>query len=519
MLDGGLEGTAAFLAMEYAPGESLDIALRSAAAPWPIDRALPWLTVVANAIDAAWAEGSRHGALHPRDILLSSDSPDVRVTGFGIASALESIGEKPPVRRPYTAPERLSGQAWDVRADVYSLGVIAHEVLAGRRPAGPGEQDGVFAPGMQPGTRVSLRRVLAAALAQRPEDRFDRATTFVEALAAASRGETPAMPATGPTAPVPVTLAETTTIEVEKADMRSFASEAEDERAGDVPPAPPEVPHVLVRPSAELPPAPQKAPVPPVAAEPPLEAPRTHLPGSVIVPEAEPLPPAEPVTPAIERAPKVVAASSGARPAPIARSTERPPSGRATGPLRLTSPDESLTREPLSSHAWQAPPERSRYPWVAIAAALLAGVAIGVAGTYQFGLRRAQTVAQSTAPAASTSARADTDVPVAPPPAASDPAARPAAPATEPPATAPTAVPERPDRRTSSARPRRGAACSSGPSRAARWSSWTVAARERRRRRRCAICPWARTPSRSRTPGTCRSPSRCISPRRLRHGR
>lgn len=145
VVDAGLEGTMAFVAMDYASGESLDVAMRHTM-PVPIDRAVPVLAEVAAAIDAAWREGVGHGALHPRDILVSSGSSDCRITGFGIISALESIGEKPPVRRPYAAPERVAGHPWDLRADVYSLGVIAHELLAGRRPAGA-EQDGVLAPG------------------------------------------------------------------------------------------------------------------------------------------------------------------------------------------------------------------------------------------------------------------------------------------------------------------------------------------------------------------------------------
>ena len=53
-----------------------------------------------------------------------------------LSAALDSVGLRPPVRRPYTAPERATGDPWDGRADVYSLTAIAHEVLTGRRPAG-----------------------------------------------------------------------------------------------------------------------------------------------------------------------------------------------------------------------------------------------------------------------------------------------------------------------------------------------------------------------------------------------
>lgn len=159
--------------MEFATGESLDVAMRHLA-PLPLDEALPMLAAIASAIDAAWGTGLGHGALHPRDIIVAPGTLDVRVTGFGIVPALESIGVAPPPRRPYSAPERAAGQAWDVRADVYSLGAIAHELLTGRRPIGSGEQD----------AGEPLHRVLAVALAADPDDRFPSATAFVEALEA-----------------------------------------------------------------------------------------------------------------------------------------------------------------------------------------------------------------------------------------------------------------------------------------------------------------------------------------------
>ena len=192
-VDAGLEGTTAYLAMDYVAGETLDVAFRHLA-PAPLDRALPVLTQIADALEAGWAVGLGHGALHPRDAFLTAGADDVRVTGIGVVPALEATGVKAPVRRPYTAPERAAGEAWDIRADVYSLGAIAHELLTRRRPAGAGEQDGAFATGLTPEQRVHVRRVLAAALAERPEHRFPTPAAFATALTAVARGETPVLP-------------------------------------------------------------------------------------------------------------------------------------------------------------------------------------------------------------------------------------------------------------------------------------------------------------------------------------
>jgi serine/threonine-protein kinase len=192
VLDGGLEGTTAFLAMEYIAGETLDIAFRHLA-PAPLARALPILSTMATAIDTAAAAGFGHGALHPRDVFFRSGSDDVLITGFGVVPALETLGFRPPARRPYAAPERIAGAPADLRADVYSLGAIAHELLTRRRPAGPGEQDGELSSGLSPESRALVRRVLATALAARPDERFQSATAFVEALSGAVHGEDAAM--------------------------------------------------------------------------------------------------------------------------------------------------------------------------------------------------------------------------------------------------------------------------------------------------------------------------------------
>ena len=95
---------------------------------------------LADALDFAASVNIVHGALHPRDVLLSSD--DTRLTGVGVARALEQIGVAAPVRRPYTAPERMAGAFWDRRADVFSLAALLHELLWGRRVSGLGADAG-----------------------------------------------------------------------------------------------------------------------------------------------------------------------------------------------------------------------------------------------------------------------------------------------------------------------------------------------------------------------------------------
>ncbi len=182
----GMEGHLPYLAQEYVAAESLDIAMKHYAPAVPA-RVMPFLTSIAGALDAAAASGVLHGALHPRDVFVTTE--EARATGFGIVQAIENIGFRAPTRRPYTAPERVSGEDWGTEADIFSLAAIAHELLTGRRPAGPGDQDGSFSSDVPAEHRARIREVFARALAEDPAARFDSAMAFVDALQAASEGQ------------------------------------------------------------------------------------------------------------------------------------------------------------------------------------------------------------------------------------------------------------------------------------------------------------------------------------------
>jgi hypothetical protein len=180
----GVEGTLAYRAEEYVAAESLDVAMRHYA-PAPIGKALPFITQLAGAIDFARATGIGHGGLHPRDIFMTPD--DARATGFGVVEALEQVGIRAPIRRPYTAPERIEGGAWGTPADVFSLAAITFELLTGRRPAGTGAQAGALPEGDR---SEALHAVLARAMDDDPSRRYGSALAFAGALESAARGET-----------------------------------------------------------------------------------------------------------------------------------------------------------------------------------------------------------------------------------------------------------------------------------------------------------------------------------------
>jgi hypothetical protein len=179
----GIEGSVAYRAEEYVAAESLDVAMRHYA-PAPVEKALPFVTQLAGAIDFARAVGIGHGGLHPRDIFLTPD--EARATGFGVVEALEQSGIRAPVRRPYSAPERVEGQPWGVAADVFALAAITFELLTGRQPAGPGREAGAL-PDIP--NRASIQAVLGRAMDPDPARRYGTALAFAAALEAAWRGE------------------------------------------------------------------------------------------------------------------------------------------------------------------------------------------------------------------------------------------------------------------------------------------------------------------------------------------
>jgi hypothetical protein len=138
------------------------------------------LRALAEAIDAAAQQELEHGALHPRDVFISSEPDAIRITGFGIARALSDVGVKPTIRLPFSAPERTAGGEWDRRADVYALAEIARALLG------------------ESGTIDEVRRIIDAATSDRPPSRPASAMAFVESLEMAllpkaePRSQTPA---------------------------------------------------------------------------------------------------------------------------------------------------------------------------------------------------------------------------------------------------------------------------------------------------------------------------------------
>jgi serine/threonine-protein kinase len=128
-----------FLAMEFLDGRSLDRVLAEEG-PLPARRAIHIARQIAEALAAAHARGVVHRDLKPANVMLVSRGRDhdfVKVLDFGIAK-VEGItltgGDTIFGTPEYMSPEQLRGQPLDGRSDLYALGVVLFELLAGRLP-------------------------------------------------------------------------------------------------------------------------------------------------------------------------------------------------------------------------------------------------------------------------------------------------------------------------------------------------------------------------------------------------
>ena len=154
LFDSGEAGGHLYYVMPFIEGESLRARL-DRERQLPVDEAIRIAVAISEALGYAHSHGVLHRDLKPENILLPGGSVDAKVLDFGVAKVIEnepvetsaSSSEAPTfmtaagmlIGTPaYMAPEQFQGAQPDTRTDVFSLGVLAYEMLTGELPFGRG---------------------------------------------------------------------------------------------------------------------------------------------------------------------------------------------------------------------------------------------------------------------------------------------------------------------------------------------------------------------------------------------
>jgi serine/threonine-protein kinase len=197
LYDSGSAEGKLFYVMPFVEGESLRERI-ARAIQMPVDEAVRLVREVADALTYAHGQGVVHRDITPSNILISNGH--AVVTDFGLASAavgsgtfrLTAVGERTGTAQ-YMSPEQAAGEERiDARSDIFSLGCVLYEMLAGVPPFTGGSPEAVVAQrflGAPPSVREkrsavphSVDSAIRTAMAVEPQHRFQSAARFADAL-------------------------------------------------------------------------------------------------------------------------------------------------------------------------------------------------------------------------------------------------------------------------------------------------------------------------------------------------
>ena len=185
-----------YYVMPFVEGPTLAERIRNEGA-LPIDEALEIASEVADALNHAHAQGIVHRDIKPSNILLAHGH--AVVADFGVARAVEAFTDHDLTRTgiavgtaAYMSPEQAAGEEVDGRSDIYSLGCVLYEMLAGKPPYSAENPRALMAkhwmdavPSLSNARstiRASIESLVKKAMAKRASDRFATAAEMEEAI-------------------------------------------------------------------------------------------------------------------------------------------------------------------------------------------------------------------------------------------------------------------------------------------------------------------------------------------------
>ena len=198
VFDYGEEEGSAYLVMELVPGQPLSAIIERDKVLSP-DRTLSIIGQTATALAVAHHQGLVHRDVKPGNLLIMPDGK-VKITDFGIARIADQVpltatGQVMGTAQ-YLAPEQATGQQATGSSDIYALGVIGYELLAGRRPFSGESQIAIALaqvndtpPPLPDSIPEPVRALVMSMLAKDPSDRPADAESLALAVAAIRRGD------------------------------------------------------------------------------------------------------------------------------------------------------------------------------------------------------------------------------------------------------------------------------------------------------------------------------------------
>jgi len=192
-----------YIVMDYLEGRGLDILIKSAG-PLSPEISIYYLAQVALGLDYAHDRGIIHCDIKPSNLLIELNTEQLYILDFGIAKFASgpTITDAPVVGTPaYMSPEQIMNEKLDGQTDVFSLGIVAFELLNGCRPFSGSDLTAVMGNIMR-GTRVSMmdtaphladrcEPVFSTVLAHERSHRYVKCCEFVSDLARALYIEDP----------------------------------------------------------------------------------------------------------------------------------------------------------------------------------------------------------------------------------------------------------------------------------------------------------------------------------------